>query len=197
MKIVQIGTCVGNDDLTEIVQINDPELLVLVEPMSVHNNKIKQCYSKCRNVFIENIAITTNDQEEILFYYHKDDGPLYEVATTDINHILKHCYSREGVVELRVNCLNINDLFDRYGLKDIDVLFIDAEGLDDQIIRSIDFLKYSISKIYFENLHLKDEKIYNFLMKLGYKITKKIGHNDWTSLAEKGNAKKKRFFFLA
>ncbi|WP_338377977.1 FkbM family methyltransferase [uncultured Flavobacterium sp.] len=196
MKIVQIGTCVGNDDLTEITQMNDPELLVLVEPMSIHNNKIKECYSKNSNVVIENIAITTSDQEEMVFYYHKEDGPKYEVATSDINHILKHGYDRDGVVELKVKCVKINDLFDKYNLINIDILFIDAEGLDDQIIRSIDFLKYNINKIYFENLHLKDENIYKFLSKLGYKITKKMGHNDWTSLAEKSTKKKKRFFFF-
>ena len=45
MKIIQIGTCVANDDLTQILKENEPELLVLVEPMSIHNEKIKSCYS--------------------------------------------------------------------------------------------------------------------------------------------------------
>jgi len=51
MKIVQIGTCVANDDLTQIVKENQPELLVLIEPMSIHNEKINECYSGINNIF--------------------------------------------------------------------------------------------------------------------------------------------------
>jgi FkbM family methyltransferase len=185
MKIVQIGTCVANDDLTQLIGNINPEILVLVEPMSIHNDKINQCYSGTKNVFIENVAITTKDEDEMIFYYHKNDGPMYEVATTDINHIIKHGYDKEGVVELKVKCVTINKLFKNYELKKIDILFVDAEGLDDEIIKSIDFSIFDISKIYFENLHLKDNKIYQFLEILGYKITKNVGYNGWSSLAEK------------
>lgn len=185
MKIVQIGTCVANDDLTKIIENINPEVLVLVEPMSIHNKKINECYSRIDNLFIENVAITTNNQEEMIFYYHKNDGPMYEVSSIDVNHILKHGYDKNGIVELKVKCVTISQLFEKYSLKKIDILFLDAEGLDDEIIKSIDFLIYDISKIYFENLHLKDDKIYKYLEKSGYKVTKKMGHNDWSSLAEK------------
>jgi len=185
MKIIQIGTCVANDDLTQILKENEPELLVLVEPMSIHNEKIKSCYSGIKNMYLENIAITTKDEKKMKFYYHKNDGPMYEVATTDVNHILKHGYTIDGVVTLEVDCLNINKLFDKYELEKIDILFIDAEGLDDEIIKSIDFSKYKISKIYFENLHIRDFGVYNYLTELNYKITTHTGYNGWTSLAEK------------
>jgi FkbM family methyltransferase len=185
MKIVQIGTCVANDDLTQIVKESQPELLVLIEPMSIHNQKINECYLGINNVFLENIAITVDETQEISFYYHKDDGPMYEVATTDINHIFKHGYGSEGIVELKVKCLTINNIFEKYNLSKIDILFIDSEGLDDKIIKSIDFKKYEIPKIFFENLHIKDNDIYNFLIGLGYKITKNVGFMGWSSLAEK------------
>jgi hypothetical protein len=42
MKIVQIGTNVGNDDLTEMLLHIQPELLILVEPFSIHNDKINK-----------------------------------------------------------------------------------------------------------------------------------------------------------
>lgn len=185
MKIVQIGTCVGNDDLTNIIDTIEPEILILVEPMEIHNKKIKECYGHKKNVFLENIAISNSDDSEMSFYYHKNDGPKFEVATTDVNHIIKHGYTLEGIIELKVKCLTINDLFDKYNLLDIDVLFIDAEGLDDQIIKSINFSKYNISKIYFENLHLKDFGVYDFLKSMGYSIIKKTGYMGWSSVAEK------------
>lgn len=185
MKIVQIGTCVANDDLTKLIENIDPEILVMVEPMSIHNDKIKKCYLDKNNLHIENSAITTNNEDEMIFYYHNCDGPMYEVASTDINHIIKHGYEVEGIVELKVKCITINDLFDKYGLQKIDILFIDAEGSDDKIIKSIDFIRFDISKIYFENLHLKDDTIYDFLKKKGFRIAKNVGYNGWSSLAEK------------
>jgi FkbM family methyltransferase len=184
MKIIQIGTCVANDDLTQIVKKQQPELLVLIEPMSIHNEKINNCYSVINNVFLENIASTVDDTKEMSFYYHKNDGPMYEVATTDVNHILKHGYDSSGVVELKVKCMKINDVFEKYKLKEIDILFIDAEGLDDEIIKTIDFNKYKISRIYFENLHLKDVNIYEYLSNFGYTIKRKVGFMGWSDLAE-------------
>jgi hypothetical protein len=90
MKIVQIGTCVANDDITEIISNNELDLLVLVEPMEIHNNKILDCYKHIKNVHLENIAITDGDESEISFFYHKNDGPMYEVASLEKNHILNN-----------------------------------------------------------------------------------------------------------
>ena len=186
MKIVQIGTCVGNDDLTEILNTEKHEILILVEPMSIHNDKIYECYKDMTNMHLENIAITTDEHvDNMSFFYHKNDGPKYEVSTTDINHILKHGYTIDGVVEINVKCMTLNKLFEKYALHEIDVLFLDAEGLDDSIIKSINFNNVTIKKIYFENLHIKDNNIFNFLISLGYTITKNVGYMGWSTLAEK------------
>ena len=185
MKIVQLGVCVGNDDLTKLIGNNQPELLVLVEPMSIHNDKIKKCYEWVDNLNLENIAISLDEKEEMLFYYHENDGPLYEVSSTNVNHILKHGYSMEGVKELNVKCLSINNLFKKYNLVDVDILFIDTEGIDDLIIKSIDFDTFKIREIYFENLHLTQNDIYSFLENKGYSITKNWGVMGWTSVAKK------------
>lgn len=191
MKIVQIGTNTGNDDLSKLIQDNQPDLLLLVEPMKIHNEKIEDQYKWVKNKVIENIAITTDSssEQETSFFYHKNDGPLYEVASIDPYHILKHGYHPEGIVELRVECKTINALFEKYNLQQIDILFIDAEGLDDHIIKSIDFSKFKINEIYFENLHIKNQDIYQYLNKLGYSIIEKVGMNGWSSLAKKNNTR--------
>jgi hypothetical protein len=80
--------------------------------------------------------------------------------------------------------MKINEVFEKYKLKEIDILFIDAEGLDDEIIKTIDFNKYKISRIYFENLHLKDANIYEYLSNFGYTIKRKVGFMGWSDLAE-------------
>jgi hypothetical protein len=185
MNIVQLGVCVGNDDLTHIIDKKQPDILILVEPMSIHNEKIYKCYDWVENLILENISITTDNQTEMSFYYHENDGPLYEVASNNINHILKHGYSLIGIKEIKVKSMSINDLFEKHKLNKIDILFIDTEGIDDLIIKSIDFNKFEINEIYFENLHLTQKDIYSYLESIGYSITKKWGTMGWTSIAKK------------
>jgi FkbM family methyltransferase len=193
MKIIQIGTCVGNDDLTKIIESHkhdllngQPDLLVLVEPMNIHNDKILECYNSIQNKHLENLAVSEKSDGDISFFYHLDDAPNYEVSSNNFNHVAKHYFnSKDKIVEIKVKCININDLFDKYNLTDIDILFIDAEGFDDMIIKTIDFNKFKIREIYFENLHLTQFDIYFYLESLGYTITPRVGLNGWTSLAKK------------
>lgn len=187
MNIVQIGANRGNDDLSKIINGINPNLLILVEPFNVHNEKLLEFYSNIKNLHIENVAIDEISNEEILFYYHLDDGPGYEVASLDPKHIYeRHTHlDRNRISSIKVKTLNINDLFKKYELDKIDILFIDAEGHDDTIIKSIDFENCLIDKIYFENLHIKDFSIYDFLEGKNYNLIKKTGTNNWCSLAEK------------
>ena len=112
---------------------------------------------------------------------------MYEVASTNISHITKHGYNIDGIIELKVKCLRINNLFEKFNLKKIDILFIDTEGIDDLIIKDIDFNSFEINEIYFENLHLTQNDVYSFLENKGYTIVKNWGHMGWTSFAKKNN----------
>jgi hypothetical protein len=86
-----------------------------------------------------------------------------------------------------MKCVNINNFFKKYNLTDIDILFIDTEGMDDSLLRSIDYKTYNIKKIYYENLHLPYPQIntHDFMKSNGYTVTPNVGQNDWSSLAEK------------
>jgi FkbM family methyltransferase len=188
MIIVQIGANRGSDDLTEIIKNKNIEKLILVEPLIIHNSHILECYSWVENIFIENVAIslTPHDKNMISFYYHIKDGPDFQVASIDKNHVAKHYGGdHSGIIEIKVNCITLNDLFEKYKLSKIDVLFIDAEGIDDLIVKSIDFSKYNIENIYFENLHITHKDVYNFLKDNNYNIIENIGTNGWCSLAKK------------
>jgi FkbM family methyltransferase len=189
INIVQIGANKGNDDLSHLIGENQPNILVLVEPMLFHNENLKKFYEWVNNLFIENVVIDINSDNEIDFYYHLDDGPGYEVASLDPKHIYeRHTHlSKDRISSIKITTLNINDLFKKYNLKDIDILFIDAEGHDDEIIKSIDFDSFNIKKLYFENLHIKDIKVYDLLKLKNYNIIKNTGTNGWCDLAIKLN----------
>jgi len=205
MIVFQIGTCTGSDDLTGLIQDKNIDLLVLVEPMDIHNESILNCYKDVKNKALENIAIVDDETvKECHFYYHEDDGPRYETASFNPRHVAGHrAESRETYLEWvedglkikqAVKCMTINNLFKKYDTADIDILFIDAEGMDDNIIRSIDFNRFNIKEIYFENLHLQTIEtythprsidIYQYLQRFGYSVIKKWGFQGWTSRATK------------
>ncbi len=199
MNIVQIGANVGNDDLSQIIGNNQPNKLILVEPMSLHNNSLLNHYNWIDNLIIENVVIDVESNKDVEFFYHLDDGPLYEVASLSKEHIyVRHTQlSPDRISSLILKTITIDDLFMKHNLNDIDILFIDAEGHDDTIIRSINFNKINIKKIYFENLHLKDNSIYEYLISQGYQITEKVGTYGWSSVAEKISLVKKYFHSIS
>lgn len=187
MKIVQIGSNRGNDDLSKLIGENIPEILILVEPMRLHNETLKNFYSNIKNVHIENVVIGLEDQKEIDFYYHLDDGPGYEVASLDPKHIYeRHIHlPKDRISSFKIEIMSINKLLEKYNLQKLDILFIDAEGYDDKIIKSIDFSNFEINQIYFENLHITEYDVYNILETNNYRIIKKVGTNGWCDLAIK------------
>jgi FkbM family methyltransferase len=189
INIVQIGANKGNDDLTVLIGETQPNVLLLVEPMSIHNENLKSFYGWVNNLFVENVVIDDESNSEITFYYHLDDGPGYEVSSLDPKHIYeRHTHlSEDRITSIKIKSLNINDLFKKYNLTNIDILFIDAEGHDDKIIKSINFDDFNINKIYFENLHIKNIEIYDILKSKNYDIIKNVGTNGWCDLAIKIN----------
>lgn len=183
MNIVQIGANRANDDLTSLIGDQQPSKFIIIEPLAIHNEHINNCYNWVENKIIENIAIVDDDLESVDFYYHADDGPNYEVASIDENHILNHRYSKSGIIKINVSCSTINKLLKKHKINNLDILFIDAEGMDEKIIKSINFSEYTINKIYFENLHLKTD-INSYLKDKGYAIKSNFGICGWMNMAE-------------
>lgn len=193
MVIVQIGTNQGHDEVTNLVKANAGKIatLLLVEPLALHNEAIRQCYKDFTQAVIENACITDDQQmTETPFYYHVADKRPYEVASMDPQHPLKHSVlgaelTENGLTCTKVRAMTAGQLFDKYGLNSIDVLWIDAEGMDDRIIYSIDLGKYDISTIVYEHLHIEAEPLIKYLESKGYRTQRNIGLNGWSNSATK------------
>jgi hypothetical protein len=86
---------------------------------------------------------------------------------------------------ISVNCLTISNIVDKYDIINLDYLFIDAEGYDYEIIKSIDFGKCNIKNIKFESMHIdgvhRKEQRYSdlvlFLGSMGYHVGEAQGLN--------------------
>lgn len=176
-KIVQIGANKGYDDLTNIIKgLDDVELLVLVEPNHGLNASLMQCYNGY-NYKIENVVITPNkDKTTETFFFCELDL----LSSLSMEHIAKHKVGQR-THQVEYPAMTINALFEKHGLSHIDILFIDAEGFDDQIIYSIDFDKYKIRELYYEHIHIDNTKIEPFLEAKGYHIVKGLFQDGFTN----------------
>lgn len=191
MIAVQIGANRGNDEFTSLIKNEHVDTLILVEPLSVHNPSLINCYSNIDNKFIENVIITDKENSEEVIYFHKLDGleygNNYELASLNKQHSLniRNSYEEKEVIALKLPNLTINNLLDKYKLQNIDLLFIDTEGYDSKIIMSIDFTKFNIKEIYYENLHVNAYELRTFLKEKNYAIHESVLTYGWNDRAVK------------
>ena len=175
MKVVQIGTNDGDDDIREFCLNVRPDFVLLVEPFNYHLNKIKENYSDIiKNVYIENIAIhPTDNLRSVKLFYSERDGidHKYQITSMIPEHLIKHGADSSELKTFEVPSLTINALFDKYSLKHIDYLFLDIEGIDFEVLKSINFEKYDIKHLQIEHIHLNLEELKFFMRKKGYVTT--------------------------
>lgn len=183
--IVQIGAHKGYDDLAEIIKSSyniDDINLILIEPQSEFNDDLIECY-KNYNYIIENVVINTDSELNTTKFYKCSDDLDKEISSMNPQHLIKH--DKNNFNEIDIPCITINNLLLKYQIKNIDILFIDAEGYDGDIIKSINFDVFNIKTIFYENLHLNNDEIINFLQSKNYNIFTNILNNGWTNKAIK------------
>jgi hypothetical protein len=89
--------------------------------------------------------------EKFTLYY--EEGSNYELSSFRKQHLIDCNCSLEKIKSIDVDCLTINQLFEKYNIDTLDYLHVDTEGLDVHIISSIDFNKFKINNIIFEIIH--------------------------------------------
>ena len=177
-NIVQIGANDGVrfDDLNEFINKYKIQSL-LVEPIKNNFNKLKKKYINTNFVMLENSAIFTSTKDLFLYkveekYLHYYDVHIPGITSLDKNHLLKHGVKLKHIVKESVNAITIIELLNKYNIKNLDLLYIDAEGYDGNIV--LDFLSYSLLKpiIIFEYIHIQNEVLNKVILKIDqdYKI---------------------------
>jgi uncharacterized ubiquitin-like protein YukD len=192
MKVVQVGSNKGNDDLSKYLlsNFNKLEFGLFVEAIPLHIPDLKKCYSKYPNIIIENVAITppTHKEKTVDFYFLTSNGPDYGISSCSEEHIKEHINlisALEGgkILKFNLPCITLENLLDKYEVKDLDLLLLDLEGIDAEIILTFDWKKYNIKRVEFEYIHLKNKTdiIKNLFLDMGYKQIKPIDtfNYDW------------------
>lgn len=136
---------------------------VLVEPVNMLYQKLKNTYSKNSNLVIVKYAIGVQEGELDIYRIDEkyfDDLPnwFFQLASLKKEVILSHSKFDSRIKDLivceKVKVISINKLLSTYGFENINLLHLDTEGYDFEILNSFDFKAYHPDIILFEHKHL-------------------------------------------
>ena len=214
MHIVQVGCHIGNDPAFSLIKDKDNKIekALIIDALPSSVDICKKFYkNELQNKTLEKItflkkAIVSDDNiNEIDFFVtrneHDDDEQIKYTAfsSTDINHLKAH--GVRDIKKISVNSITLPALFEKYSMRRIDRLFLDAEGLDAKILLSVDFKKFDIPFICYESSHTdgafksgtNNYNLFNKLIENKYKIYTFFHHKDnqydWNCWALKGHEK--------
>ena len=153
---VQIGANDGirNDPIFSIVTKFNLSGIVM-EPVPDIYQKLKKNYIDYPNVKPLNLAIHKSLKETLI--YQVDPAiEKYGEKTKGTPSFFKEHHKLTGVderdiIEIPVKCLTLDELINKNGLKNIDLLQIDTEGYDYEVIKMIDFTNIKPKIISFEH----------------------------------------------
>ncbi len=160
---------------------------ILIEPVPHLLDNIKQMYKdQSDNLIFLQKAISDHNGILTLFTPSQENDfskfPLWCTAISSSNpdHITLH---RKDLLidEIKVECVAINDLIKEYNVQQLKGLYIDTEGHDYCILKSLDFKLLRPEKIVFENKHMdgvfnrgkRYNELITYLRKQGYEVINK------------------------
>ena len=186
VSFIQIGASDGlrNDPIREFI-VRDSWTGVLIEPLPGVFRLLKENYAWLRGrrrLAFENVAISSSESS-LSFYTVADDilATLPLEAQLDLlrksschkAHVERFVEDPSCVVRVTVPCTSLASIVERHFGKDpIDLLFIDAEGHEAVILKSVDFGNTRIGAIFFESQHLGQERVslFQYLTSHGFTI---------------------------
>ena len=156
---------------------------VVVEPVPEMFERLVATYGAYPEITPVNAAIGGENGGAV---FYKVDHPhigLQQLASFRKDVILKHARSfksevgmdlEDAIVEIDVDVISINTLLKEKSLSDLGCMFVDAEGHDWEIIKSIDFDLARPKFIYFETIHVNEdiEQIDSYFGKHEYTLYK-------------------------
>jgi methyltransferase, FkbM family len=153
---------------------------ILIEPQKDAFIRLQANYSRFPGFHFVNAAIADHDGWSTLYRIKPEArGPewLHQIASFDRSVVMRHArmvLDLESMIETEeVRCLTFATLFKRVGIENVDLLQIDAEGLDAKILTLFDIGLRKPAIVRFEHKHLSKadhEKSIGLLVTHGYRI---------------------------
>lgn len=168
--IVQIGSNDGKsgDPIYDLAQKNTKSKVLLVEPVPYVFEQLKKNYGSNSRFKFENAGINADGSNQT-FYSVSEEAfekipnlpHIYnQIGSFDKSHVLKLSEGKidNYITETEVNCLTLNQLFQKNEISDLDILHVDAEGYDWKVLSQLDLKKFKPTIILFEFFGLKEEE---------------------------------------
>ena len=182
---IQIGAGVGDLDysanyrdgfsaLIKAMRLKEKDRVLVVEANPLNIPTLKRSWSNFPQTEVYNFAIVTpkiNLAGKVQFFYAVDDGPFFQIASLDENHVRKYCPNSE-IRSMSTVAIDINTfLAEKCRNEPIEILALDIEGLDLEVLDSLDLVRFRIHKISFEkNVDQQMKKIIEAKLRLfGYR----------------------------
>jgi FkbM family methyltransferase len=137
---------------------------LLVEPVAPVFRRLRENYAPWADRFtFENVAIAAEPGHRP--FYRFDDpsssppgaDQLGSLDRTLLQRLARrHGRSETGIVATTVECVTLPQLLAKHGIRELDLLHIDAEGLDYEILCQIERAQCRPSVVLYEHVHLSD-----------------------------------------
>lgn len=169
--VIQIGSNDGctHDPIFRLMQENPSYRGLFVEPVPYLFEKLQRNYGWREGLLFENAAI--NDGSTQPFYWVDPDArqeipelPDWFDQLGSFNE--RHIRGVPGIADILlryrrvtdVKGMSMQELLDRHGITRFDVLHIDTEGYDWQVLRQVDFARYTPRVVLYEHKCLSAEE---------------------------------------
>ena len=175
-KGIAIGTHNGTTGEWVVPVFDNLTEAYLVEASDKQYNELVINYNNLSNAHTIQSLITSDGSE--IEFYEGDDGFTNSISK---DHVLNYNSEVRAVLKKSVS---LNDLIIQCGLQnDLGWLHLDVEGIDDELILSLDDTKVKLPEIIiYESLNLSDErkeKVINFLQSKNYQCEE----SGWNTIA--------------
>ena len=165
LNVLQIGANDGvRDDPIHDSIVKYKMRGILVEPIPDIFHDLVKNYEGVEDLSFECAAITEHPQQ-LTMYRVKQDANVndlwYGIISFNRSHLIKEGIPEALIESIKVKSITIPELAEKYELKELDVLQIDAEGFDHKIVKLALNSDLAPKVINYEHSHLRPHDRYN------------------------------------
>ena len=166
--ILQVGACDGVivDPIYPYIKKHNPRAL-LIEPVPGNFEKLKNNYRGETNVILHNVAIDESNGKRTM--YLRKNQKIKWWASFDKRQLTKQGIRDDNISEIEVSVNNFETIFNNFGIGNVSVLVVDAEGYDVNIINQFISFRDFEPIIFFENMHADVEDYIKLIERLSNK----------------------------
>jgi len=182
MCIMNIGAYDGieNDPISHFVRTQECDAIFLEPQKKAFTNLVKN-YQQYPHFLLINKALDDVSGQRNLYVVDENLKSMphwfNQIASFDKKHVKKHEEFAPGlndsISKERVDTISFEDLLSNYEIKRVDIIQVDAEGMDDKIIRWIPFSRIKPGLLIYEVAHMSQSmqsETCDYLIEHGYKI---------------------------